>query len=84
MPIRRPTTEEVNALQIYTGEGRMQCAKELRHYFAHKHLQQASTVEELKEVMLFMLGTPNEYIRSALEKANAQSLDPVATSPSRE
>lgn len=71
MPIRQPNKAEVQALVRYTGEGSMQCAKELRHYFAHKHLQQATTVEELKEVMLFMLGTPNEYIQSALEQANA-------------
>lgn len=70
MPIRTPTVEEVTALQIFTGEGRMQCAKELRHYFAHQHCVNATTMEELKEVMLFHLGTPNDYIKSALADAH--------------
>lgn len=60
MPIRQPTLAEISALKAETGEGGPFCQKELRRYFTRKHLEQATTFEELKEVLLTITPTP-EY-----------------------
>lgn len=60
MPIRQPNKAEISALQVETGEGRVWCQRELRRYFAREHLEQASTLDELKEVLLTITPTP-EY-----------------------
>lgn len=74
--IRRATIKEVEALMWYTGEGKMQCRKELNAHFARKHAEQATTVEELREVILTMMPLANDYIESALERANGTAQDP--------
>lgn len=60
MPIRQPTMAEISALQMETGEGRVWCHRELRRHFTCEHLKQASTLDELKEVLLTITPTP-EY-----------------------
>lgn len=61
MPIRQPTADEISALQIETGEGRMVCNRELKMYFTRLHVQNATTVEELREALLTLLPGASDW-----------------------
>lgn len=52
MPIRKPTSNEVQMLRLRTGEGVICCKSELQRYFVRKALEDATTFEELKDVLL--------------------------------
>lgn len=69
MPIRQPSKAEVDALVSLTGEGRMHCNKELKVHFQREHVKAATTLDELKEVLLCLLSTTGSYVHNALELA---------------
>ena len=58
MPIRQPTREEVGKLSDATGEGRMQYASWLRAHFRYEAIKAATTVEDLREVLLAAFNDP--------------------------
>lgn len=69
MPILQPSKNEIDALVSLTGEGRMQCNKQLKLHYVRQHVLQATTLDELKEVLLTMLPHSDSYVLNAIGMA---------------